>query len=115
MRSLLLGECYGFAVGRREILLVAAACLAFFCNLIRTFLLVYLGAEHGFQSIKNWHDPAGYTILTICLLGLWGLSMLLSRGREATAERRNFSASYRIPRMALGVLLKVTVAAEDGI
>ena len=35
---------------------VLRAFLAFVCNLIRTFLLVYLGAEHGFQAIKNWHD-----------------------------------------------------------
>src|SRR4051812_36352054 len=79
MVSLFLGEFYGFSVLRRVILVIAGAFLAFFCNLVRTFLLVYLGAEHGFQVIKNWHDPAGYTILTVCLLGLWGLSVILSR------------------------------------
>src|SRR5205814_9444026 len=86
MVSLFLGEFYGFAMGRRVILIVAAASLAFFCNLIRTFLLVYLGAEHGCQSSKNWHDPAGYTSVTTCAVGLGVLSMLLSRRREAAPE-----------------------------
>ena len=81
MVSLFLGEFYSFSVVRRVILVLAGALLAFICNLIRTFLLVYLGAEHGFQAIKNWHDPAGHTILMICLLGLWGLSILL-RGKN---------------------------------
>src|SRR5256886_15987908 len=114
MVSLFLGVFYSFSVRRRVILVVAGALLAFFCNLIRTFLLVYLGAEHGFQAIKNWHDPAGYTILTICLLGLWGLSWILSRKREAAHEGRNFSTSYRIPRLALITLLVVTLVAEAG-
>src|SRR4051795_4866467 len=47
MVSLFLGEFYGFTVGRRIILVIAGAILAFFCNLVRTFLLVYVGAEHG--------------------------------------------------------------------
>ncbi|HSP45564.1 MAG TPA: exosortase/archaeosortase family protein, partial [Chthoniobacterales bacterium] len=110
MVSLFLGEFYGFPVARRVILIAAGAVLAFFCNLVRTFLLVYLGAEHGFQSIKNWHDPAGYTILTVCLLGLWGLSMLLSRKDEGLSERAKLSTPYRIPRLVLVTLLVVTIA-----
>src|SRR4051812_35643770 len=114
MVSLFLGEFYGFSVLRRVILVIAGAFLAFFCNLVRTFLLVYLGAEHGFQAIKNWHDPAGYTILTICLLGLWGLSMLLSGNEEGPPERPALSTPYRIPRLVLALLLVVTVVAEAG-
>jgi exosortase len=114
MVSLFLGEFYSFPIKRRVILVLAGALLAFFCNLVRTFLLVYLGAEHGFQAIKNWHDPAGHTILMICLLGLWGLSMLLSRKDEAHQVRPTLSTPYRIPRLALGILLAVTLIAEAG-
>jgi exosortase len=114
MVSLFLGEFYGFPVLRRLILVAGGAFLAFFCNIIRTFLLVYLGAEHGFQSIKQWHDPAGYTILTVCLIGLWGLSMLLSRKTELPVERPKLFAPYRIPRLVLVLLLVVTFAAEAG-
>jgi exosortase/archaeosortase family protein len=93
MVSLFLGEFYGFPILRRVILVVAGAFLAFLCNLIRTFLLVYLGAEHGFQAIKTWHDPAGYTILTICLLGLWTLSWFLSRKDELPPDQTRFGTS----------------------
>jgi exosortase len=112
MVSLFLGEFYSFSVRRRVILIVAGALLAFFCNLVRTFLLVYLGAEHGFQAIKNWHDPAGHTILMICLLGLWGLSMLLSRKEGTPIEQPRFSRPHRIPRLALMLLLAITLIAE---
>src|SRR4051794_9878910 len=105
MVSLFLGEFYGFCTLRRLILVLARAFLAFFCNLVRTFLLVYLGAEVGFQAIKNWHDPAGYTILTICLLGLWGLSWILSRRDQEAPPTGQTRAAFRIPRFVLALLL----------
>jgi exosortase len=114
MVSLFLGEFYEFSVLRRVILVVAAAFLAFFCNLVRTFLLVYLGAEHGFQAIKTWHDPAGYTILTVCLLGLWGLSLILSRKDQPRARAARPRTGFQIPRLALVMLLGRTVVAEAG-
>ncbi len=86
MVSLFLGEFYEFAVARRIILVVAGAVLAFFCNLVRTFLLVYVGAERGSEAIKSWHDPAGHTILMVCLLALWGLSMFLRGKGRRTRE-----------------------------
>jgi exosortase len=114
MVSLFLGEFYEFSVVRRIILVVAGAFLAFVCNLIRTFLLVYLGAEHGFQAIKTWHDPAGYTILTICLLGLWMLSWFLSRKDELPRSKMGFAPAFRIPPFVLATLLILTVVAEGG-
>jgi exosortase len=114
MVSLFLGEFYDFTILRRVVLVVAGAFLAFFCNLVRTFLLVYLGAEHGFQAIKNWHDPAGYTILTVCLLGLWGLSWFLAR-KDALPRKESATATpFRIPRFVLAALLLLTVVAEAG-
>ena len=114
MVSLFLGEFYGFPVLRRFILVICGALLAFFCNLVRTFLLVYLGAEHGFQALKAWHDPAGHTILGICLLGLWGLSVLLSRKDNAVPRAARGGDTFRIPRVALICVLALTVVAEAG-
>src|SRR4051812_25869549 len=114
MVSLFLGEFYGFPVVRRFILVISGALLAFFCNLVRTFLLVYLGAEHGFQAITKWHDPAGHTILGVCLLGLWGLSMLLSRKDDTLPASTRPGGTFRIPRFALICVLLLTVAAEAG-
>ncbi len=113
MVSLFLGEFYDFTVGRRVILVVAGAVLAFVCNLVRTFLLVWLGAEHGSQTIKSWHDPAGFTILTACLLGLWCLSMFL-RGKEDPIPARapGSQSALRLPRFLLIVALTLVVSAE---
>ena len=114
MVSLFLGEFYAFSLLRRVILIAAGALLAFVCNLVRTFLLVYLGAEHGFQAINKWHDPAGYTILTICLLGLWGLSWFLSRNDEVAAGPATPARPFPVPRFVLIALLIFTVTAEAG-
>jgi exosortase len=115
MVSLFLGEFYEFTLLRRIVLVVAGALFAFICNLVRTFILVYVGAEQGNAAIKNWHDPAGHTILMICLLGLWGLSFLL-RGKGDPAPTKKVQAQYpfRVPRLALVCLLALTLFAEAG-
>ena len=114
MVSLFFGEFYEFVVWRRIILVVAGAFLAFFCNLVRTFLLVWLGAEHGSETIKRWHDPAGHTILIVCLLALWGLSVFL-RGKNQTAPQAARSRQiFRVPGLVLGGLLALTLIAEAG-
>jgi exosortase len=112
MVSLFLGEFYDFKVARRIILVVAGAVLAFFCNLVRTFLLVYVGAEHGSETIKSWHDPAGHTILMVCLLALWGLSMFLRGKGDVPVTAARSQQSFRVPGLVLGSLLALTLAAE---
>ncbi len=80
MVSLFLGDLYSFTLVRRIILVVVGGCLAFFCNIVRTALLVWMGAKNGAKSIEAWHDPAGLTILVVCLFGLWLISLVLRRG-----------------------------------
>ncbi|HZJ38700.1 MAG TPA: exosortase/archaeosortase family protein [Chthoniobacterales bacterium] len=113
MVSLFLGELYELSVLRRIFLVVAGACLAFFCNLVRTFLLVWLEAKNGSETIKTWHDPAGYTILGICLTILWGLSLFL-KDRDKAARAISHQPVFRIPRFVLGILLVSLVVAEAG-
>ncbi len=114
MVSLFLGEFYNFDLLRRIVLVVAGAFLAFFCNLARTFLLVWLGAEHGSQAIKSWHDPAGMTILVACLFGLWAISMFLRRNLspDIHAEQPHRLAPFRIPRLLSIALLAIAISAE---
>jgi exosortase len=114
MVSLFLGEFYDFAVVRRIILVAAGAVLAFFCNLVRTFLLVYVGAEHGSETIKSWHDPAGHTILMICLLALWGLSMFLRGKGEVPEKAARSQQSFRVSALVVGSLLALILVAEAG-
>jgi exosortase len=114
MVSLFLGEFYDFSTLRRLLLVGLGALLAFVCNLGRTFLLVWLGAEHGSATIQSWHDPAGHTILIICLLALWGVSIFL-RGKDTAIPQPSRPAhSCRVPRLVLGCLLGFTVLAEAG-
>jgi exosortase len=85
MISLFLGELYSFNATRRVLLVVAGALLAFVCNLIRTAILVFIGAKHGTSAIAGWHDPAGITILVICLFALWFLSLGMQRPAPSRA------------------------------
>lgn len=114
MVSLFLGEFYEFSTLRRIFLALAGAVMAFLCNLVRTFLLVWLGAEHGSETIKNWHDPAGHTILVICLFGLWGLSLLLHGKDQTSPNEAGAAKNFRVPRLVLGGLLALTLVAEAG-
>jgi exosortase len=113
MVSLFLGELYDFNAGRRLLLVVVGAVVAFVCNLTRTFLLVLLGAQQGSDTIKRWHDPAGLSILFICLFMLWGLSIFLRRKTPIKAPvSSHFAAPSRISRALLAWLFLATLAAE---
>jgi exosortase len=112
MVSLFLGEFYSFSVLRRILLVVAGAILAFICNLVRTAVLVWVGAQHGAESIEAWHDPAGLTILLVCLFGLWGLSLLMSRGSEELTLPASSGLARPFPTLLLGVLIASLVTGE---
>lgn len=112
--SLFLGEFYGFSWLRRGILLVAGAALAFVSNLVRTFFLVWVAEREGAQAIKVWHDPAGLTILTACLFGLWGLSMYMGGASTFASGAASGRSAFRIPRLLLGALLALVLTAEAG-
>ena len=84
MVSLFLGELYSFRTSRRLILIAIGALLAFICNVVRTALLVWAGTTKGIQSIEAWHDPAGLTILMVCLFGLWIASLIMMRRGDAS-------------------------------
>jgi exosortase len=86
MIALFLGEFYRLRVGRRCLLVVAGAFVAFACNIGRTFLLCEVAANSGIDAIHRWHDPAGYTILLVCLFALWGLSLWLKSSPSASSS-----------------------------
>jgi len=115
MVSLFLGELYELSVLRRLLLVILGAFVAFLCNLARTFLLVWLGAERGSETIKKWHDPAGLSILIICLVTLWGLSELLKKRKPFRLPLRSqYRTSFRVPRYLLVGLL-ISVASAEGV
>jgi exosortase len=93
MVSLFLGELYALKIRPRILLVAGGALLAFFCNLVRTALLVWIGARNGTKAIETWHDPAGLTILFVCLLGLWLLNLLLPRNSNSAVESFDVDAN----------------------
>ncbi|MEO8440064.1 MAG: exosortase/archaeosortase family protein, partial [Spartobacteria bacterium] len=82
MLALFLGEFYRLRPGQRIVLIIAGAVVAFVCNIGRTFLLCEVAASSGIAAIHRWHDPAGFTILTVCLFALWGMSLWLQPRRS---------------------------------
>jgi exosortase/archaeosortase family protein len=98
MVALFLGEFYRMRFWRRVLLVVAGGAIAFVCNIGRTFLLCEVAANSGVAAIHRWHDPAGFTILIICLFALWGLSMWLKpepADDSATGERKPAAAVFQ--------------------
>jgi exosortase len=93
MVALFLGEFYRMRFGRRVLLVVAGAVIAFVCNIGRTFILCEVAANSGVAAIDRWHDSAGFTILGICLFALWGLSLWLKPG--AASERQTMTPASR--------------------
>jgi len=118
MISLFLGELYSFTIKRRVLLIVAGALLAFICNVVRTAILVWIGAQRGPNSIEAWHDPAGFTILLICLFGLWLLSLFMSRRSPASRTSPNIDLRYAPLRFSWPLLVSLALwflVAEAGV
>src|SRR5437868_7632794 len=116
MISLFLGELYSFSASRRLVLIVIGAMLAFVCNIGRTAILVWVGTHRGVAGVESWHDPAGLTILIVCLFGLWLVSLAMLR-RDGISAIGSVSQRQKPPlpvrRMAL-VLLGAWLVLTEG-
>lgn len=118
MISLFLGELYSFNITRRALLVLAGALFAFLCNVVRTALLVWIGAKRGTSAIEAWHDPAGLTILLVCLFGLWSLSLVMQRRSSAplpSPKIDNQSPPFRFSLPLLVSLALWLLLAEAGV
>src|SRR2546423_2246448 len=118
MVSLFLGELYSFRSSRRFFLIAIGALLAFFCNVVRTALLVWAGTTKGIQSIEAWHDPAGLTILMVCLFGLWIASLIMIRWGNVSLIASNIDnqrAPIHLNWILLGALAIWFVLVETGV
>jgi len=115
MVSLFLGELYSFTAQRRVILVLIGALLAFICNVVRTAILVWAGTTNGPNAIEAWHDPAGLTILVICMFGLWVASLIMQRRGNAQSIPTSIgdqSAPLHFSGALLGAFLIWLVLAE---
>lgn len=108
MVSLFLGGLYSFSTARRILLVVFGLLLAFACNLVRTAILVWIGASHGTGAIEAWHDPAGLSILLVCLFGLWFVSLTMRR--HSPADSSSPDPGSRRPPVFVSSTLLILVA-----
>jgi exosortase len=83
MAALFLGELHRLKPGARLALAGAGFLAAVLTNIGRTSFLSYSAAQHGLSAVSQWHDPAGYSVLTICLVLIALLAEWL-RGRHTT-------------------------------
>ena len=97
MASLFLGEMYRFHPARRALLLGVGLALALACNIGRAFLLAWVAAHRGIQSVSTIHDEAGFTIMTLCFLGAWGVALWLMRGRSEPPDTHPKITGRRLP------------------
>ena len=99
MASLFLGEFYWLRPGKRFFLVLAGVALAFVCNVGRAFLIAAVAAQNGLEAISHWHDPAGYTILTLCLIGVSVIANLFRpRRRSGCSPRLPPARGHALPR-----------------
>ena len=114
MVALFLGELYRMRFWSRVLLVVTGGAIAFVCNIGRTFLLCEVAANSGVAAIHRWHDPAGFTILIICLFALWGLSMRLkpATGDDSVMFERRPTATVFQGRWWLSALVLWIVLTE---
>ena len=119
MISLFLGELYRMIWQRRVILIVCGILIAFSCNVGRTFLLCLVAAKDGIESMSNWHDSAGFTILSISFLLLWGLAHFLpgtAGGKDQDQISSEQAAPMPFPRgvlVGLGAWLLLTILGTE--
>jgi exosortase len=79
MASLVLGELFRFDVRRRLLLLGASLAAAFATNVLRAGFLAWSAASSGLESVHRWHDPAGFTILGLCVGLILAIALWLDR------------------------------------
>ncbi len=85
MAALFLGEFYRLTAWRRLVLVSAGFAIALLTNVARTTFLSCSAARRGIGAVAEWHDPAGYTVLTVCLVIIALLGNWLSSGNELPA------------------------------
>jgi len=119
MVSVFLGELYRMTWQRRVVLVICGVLIAFLCNVGRTFLLCWVAAKNGIEAVSNWHDPAGFTILSICFFVLWGLAHFLTKSPAHKGTYPNSSRQFApmpIPRrllIGLGTWLLLIVLGTE--
>ena len=110
MVALFLGAFYRMTPWRRVLLVVAGACLAFVCNIGRTFLLCEVAANDGIAAISRWHDPAGFTILGMAGEAETEIGQAVAKGPVCLVMGSEGEGLRRLTREHCDQLVKIAIA-----
>lgn len=116
MGALFLGELFRFGWKRRLLLLACGILAALATNVARTFLLAWTAAREGPDAVSRWHGPAGWLILSVCLVLVWLVGFFLSRNDRPIPVARGLASARPLSVGALTTLtawLGGTVAATE--
>lgn len=116
MASLVLGELFRFNVPRRVALVIASIGAAFVTNVIRAAFLAWSAAQSGLHAVERWHDPAGLTILLVCVGLILAIALLLDRDAPSPTTWAGLPAAHPLPRWfapALAAWLAVVIGAVE--
>jgi exosortase len=115
MITLFLGDLHRLSPWRRTFLTGGGVLLAFLLNIFRTFLLVWISAKQGTETMEKWHDYAGWGILIVVFVTLLWICKRLTGPRDSYARFPTGEVSWpSVPaRWGVGLLL-VLVATEIG-
>ena len=116
MAALFLGEWHRLRTGARFGLVAAGFATAVITNVARTSILSFSAARGGMNSANQLHDPAGYTVLTVCLVIVALIAERL-RTRYPTATASAFASRQPAHPVAFGPglcvwLMAVVLATE---
>ena len=116
MVALFLGELYLFTAARRAVLVLAGVLVALPANVGRTFFLVWVAANRGFDAMHRAHDGAGMIVISLVLPMLWGVALLLQKTAVKNFHTRSATtASERwLNWRSAGLLLSFAGFAEIG-
>jgi len=100
MASLFLGELLRMKLWRRLLLIIAGLFLALFFNLVRTVVLVWIANSYGRPALERWHDPAGFSVLTLSLVILWIIAQIRQKRSQVETSSRDQLMPLTIPLIA---------------
>jgi exosortase len=98
MVSLFLGEIHRLTLGARIGLVAAGFGTALLTNIGRAWLLAHTAASQGIGAVGKFHDPAGYTIFTICLVVIAIVAEILRRRHSVIAATAASASPNPLPR-----------------
>lgn len=114
MASLVLGELFRFSFTRRTVLVAASLLVAFVTNVFRAAFLAWSAARSGIEAVDRYHDPAGMTILLICVGIIFAVALFLDRDAAAPVALAHVPRAARLPRWFMPTLALWLVVIVGG-